>query len=145
MEFDEKNIITRASCRIGWFDYFADSITQLEILVREDYREEHYGKLSSIELDDEYNVDFFDDNGTPYRCFYPIEEGKEEKEMALKDEIIDIIEKRCGYAYCDNCSSELGDDGCDYCHRKDIGWHLSPNVIEEVANEILKRVIEEKK
>lgn len=65
-----------------------------------------------------------------------------------KQFVIDAFYKTFCYAYCDNCDN-LGKDThenliCDYCHRKNIEWAASKEVIEKVINNLPFIEIEEK-
>ena len=54
--------------------------------------------------------------------------------------IKDILLKEFNCVYCWNCAYDVSndDEGCEYCHRKNIGWTLSPITAEDIANRILQ-------
>ena len=71
---------------------------------------------------------------------YALEFGETKKEK-----IAQIIYDWFDYIYCDNCrySSELetdkyGDNPCEDCIRKSMGWEISKSDAESLANNILK-------
>ena len=54
-----------------------------------------------------------------------------------KDKIIELLFNCLGYIYCHNCRFEDADD-CDDCHRKSMGWQISKNCCEKIADKILE-------
>lgn len=54
-----------------------------------------------------------------------------------KYKIIDILLDEFCYVYCYNCKF-YDTTNCDYCHRKSMGWALSPKVAENIADRIIK-------
>lgn len=58
--------------------------------------------------------------------------------MLSEGEIVNLLLKELGYAYCDNCRYVIGeDDACDNCHRKYSGWSLSEDTANYLANAIV--------
>jgi len=56
----------------------------------------------------------------------------------MKEKIKEILLEKLSYAYCDNCGTE----NCDDCHRKMQNWSLSPEIAEELSEEILNFIKE---
>lgn len=54
--------------------------------------------------------------------------------MKSKEEIVKILIDNFRNIYCDTCNGKY----CEDCYRKNIGWEISDNFAEVVANEILK-------
>lgn len=60
--------------------------------------------------------------------------------MLSESEIVNLLTKELGYAYCDNCRYVMGeDDACDNCHRKYSGWSLSEDTATYLARKIVDR------
>jgi hypothetical protein len=62
-----------------------------------------------------------------------------------KEKITQIIYDYLDYVYCNTCryNSELetdkyGDDPCEDCIRKSMGWEISVSAAEQIAEDILK-------
>lgn len=68
----------------------------------------------------------------------------------MKQQIKEILTKEFNSVYCDTCkfnkeSEEYWEDkigywGCDDCRRKNMGWELSDDTAERLAEEILKKL-----
>lgn len=50
----------------------------------------------------------------------------------------EILFENLGSVYCDTCKTELGEEACDYCHRKSMNWGISEAFAYELAKEICK-------
>lgn len=63
----------------------------------------------------------------------------------MKEKIINILINELCYCYCDNCEygnwDKYQDNMCDNCHRKYQNWRLSSDTATEIAEQILKEVI----
>jgi uncharacterized Zn finger protein (UPF0148 family) len=57
--------------------------------------------------------------------------------MTQKEIVSKIIFDSLGYIYCPNCRYNNERDNCDDCHRKAMGWEISKEFSEEMADEIL--------
>ena len=44
--------------------------------------------------------------------------------------------------YCYNCKHDQDEEGCEWCHRKNMNWHISDEKAEEMATEIIKKIME---
>lgn len=60
--------------------------------------------------------------------------------MSIKSQIKDILLKNFHSVYCDTCEY-INTSGCDYCHRKAIGWSLSQTEANRIAEDILTEII----
>ena len=63
----------------------------------------------------------------------------------MKEKIINILINKLDYCYCDNCKysdwDKYHDRCCSDCYRKYQNWALSTDTAAEIAEQILKEVI----
>lgn len=63
----------------------------------------------------------------------------------MKEKIINILINELNYCYCDNCEygnwDRYQDTPCDDCHRKYQNWKLSTDTAAQIAEQIIKEVI----
>ena len=63
----------------------------------------------------------------------------------MKEKIIKILIDELYYCYCDNCEygnwDKYQDNECDGCYRKYQNWKLSTNTAAQIAEQIIKEVI----
>ena len=63
----------------------------------------------------------------------------------MKEKIIKILIDELCYCYCDNCEysnwNKYQDNECDNCYRKYQNWKLSTNTAAQIAEQIIKEVI----
>lgn len=59
---------------------------------------------------------------------------KENKKNAVSNLLFDEL---CN-VYCYNCENQETEDGCEYCHRKDMNWRLSKKAADSLAERIDK-------
>ena len=62
--------------------------------------------------------------------------------MNTKQEIIEYIKNEMSNIYCYNCKHDQDEEGCEWCHRKNMNWHISDEKAEEMATEIIKKIME---
>ena len=67
-----------------------------------------------------------------------IAQRKDGKEETI-ERITKLLVTRLGYAYCDNCGTEM--DDCDDCHRKYQNWSLSEGTARNIAEEIVNTIL----
>lgn len=58
--------------------------------------------------------------------------------MKTKEEIVEFLFEHFSSVYCNNCEYNDSEYNCDYCNRKSMGWALSKNDAERIANWVLK-------
>lgn len=63
----------------------------------------------------------------------------------MKEKIVNILINELKYCYCDNCEygnwDKYQDNECDNCYRKYQNWKLSKNTAAQIAEQIIKEVI----
>lgn len=63
----------------------------------------------------------------------------------IKEKIINILTTELSYCYCDNCEygdwDKYEDRYCDDCYRKYQNWKLSTYTATQIAEQIIKEVI----
>lgn len=63
----------------------------------------------------------------------------------MKEKIVNILINELCYCYCDNCEygnwDKYQDDQCEDCHRKYQNWKLSSDTAAQIAEQIIKEVI----
>lgn len=63
----------------------------------------------------------------------------------MEEKIKEILINNLCYCYCDNCEygnwDKYQDNECDDCHRKYQNWKLSSDTAAEIAEQIIKEVI----
>lgn len=52
--------------------------------------------------------------------------------MSKKEELIEFIHEELDAVYCYNCKHQEDCDD-DYCHRKNIGWSVSDEVVNRIV------------
>jgi len=70
--------------------------------------------------------------------------------MTQKEKIAEILYNELDYIYCNTCkytqiTREEAEEkfdyyGCDDCYRKYMGWEISKNYAEEIAEEIINEL-----
>lgn len=68
--------------------------------------------------------------------------GKTQWEKAIKENKKNAVsyllfDELCNI-YCYNCENQETEDGCEYCHRKDMNWRLSRKTADSLAERIDK-------
>jgi len=57
--------------------------------------------------------------------------------MEEQKRIVEILQGKLRSVYCDTCVEKMETDACDYCVRKSMGWGISKEFAENIANTIL--------
>lgn len=58
--------------------------------------------------------------------------------MKTKSQIAKIIYDELNYIYCFNCRYDNVRDNCDDCSRKSMGWEISQEEANKIADKILE-------
>lgn len=63
--------------------------------------------------------------------------------MTNKEKIAKIIYDYMGYIYCNNCRNYGNEELCEWCNRKSMGWKISEECAEKMADAIIEVIEDE--
>lgn len=68
---------------------------------------------------------------------------KVDEVITMKEKIAEMLYQNLGAVYCYSCEHQnTEDEACEYCHRKSMGWSLSREAADGLAEEVM-RIINE--
>ena len=89
-----------------------------------------------IDIKEDYLKWQYSDGKIHKADFCDLIEAYEKMQNITEEKIIEILLNKLDYVYCDNCGT-TGEDGCEWCHRKEQNWSLGKPTAKEIAEQII--------